>query len=148
MHTVAYTISGPEHHTVADLLHRRPCHQAPPPRLHAGVRVEERCMRRRHEVEGVREVVEVREAEEVSSEIEVLVLRQVRLVDIEHLLELLQALLHDLLVGRGAEPGRVHDALVEDGRDGGQVGVRLNLRPHVHHRGFLWVACSQQVDLS
>ena len=105
-------------------------------------------MRRRHEVEGVWEMVEVGEAEEVSSEIEVIVLGQVRLVDIEHLLELLQTLLHHLLVRRGAEPRRVHDALVEDGRNGRQVGVCLNLRPRVHQRGFLQVAFSQQVDLS
>jgi hypothetical protein len=107
---------GLDLHMGADLLQRRPLHNPLPPRFDVRVHVEDRRMRRRHDVEGKGEVVEVRKAEKVPGE--VIALGQACLIDIEHLLELLQALVHDLLVRRGAEPCRVHDALVEDGRHG------------------------------
>lgn len=101
-------------------------------------------MRRPHEVEGVGEMVEVREADEVPRQ--VLVLGEVRLVDLEHLLQLLQALVHDLLVGRDAAHHRVDEALVHDGRQGWVVGVCVDFGPDVHHRRFFQVALAKQVD--
>jgi hypothetical protein len=135
-----------QYHVCTDLLHRRPGDEVLPPRLHVRVQVDERhsnvCL---HEVVCVREVGEVREAEEIAGE--VLALGQAFLVDLQHFLEFVQALIHDLLVGLHAEPRREHDALVDDGRDGREVVVRLHFRPHVYHRG-LRVAFSQQIDVA
>jgi hypothetical protein len=133
-------------HACADLLDRRPRDQALPPRLDARVRVEHGRVRRRHEVEGEREVVQVGEAEEIAAQVPVL--RQTRLVDLEHLLQLLQALVHGLLVGGGAAHDGEDDALEHDRRQGGVVLLRFDLRPDVHHGCRFDVALPQEIDLA
>jgi len=137
------TGSGSSSHGGAELLHGGPGQEPLPPRLDVRVRVEERRVRRRHEVEGVREVVQVREADEVPRQIRVLA--QARLVDVQHLPQLLQALVHHPLVGGDPAHGRVDEALVDDRRQRRVVLVRLHFRPHVHHGRLLEVAFAQEV---
>ncbi|KAB8081459.1 hypothetical protein EE612_002665, partial [Oryza sativa] len=110
------------------------------------VRIKQRRARGRHEVEREGEVVQVREAEEIPGEVPAP--RQPRLVRLEHLLQLLQALVNHLLVGRDPAHDGEDDALEHDGRQCRVVLVRLDLRPYVHQRGLPDVALPEEIDFA